>query len=67
MFLLLPNLLPIFSKIWSQDICSVLLQIVAYISDILSNAIYCRWAEWNGKYRDDIRRFIKVLCAKITC
>jgi hypothetical protein len=21
----------------------------------------CRWAEWNGKYRDDIRRFIKVL------
>jgi hypothetical protein len=24
----------------------------------------CRWAEWNGQYRDDIRRFIKVLrCA----
>jgi hypothetical protein len=20
-----------------------------------------RWAEWNGKYRDDIRKFIKVM------
>ena len=25
----------------------------------------CRWAEWNGKYRDDIRRFIKVLYRRI--
>lgn len=24
------------------------------------NYSFCRWAEWNGKYRDDIRKFIKV-------
>lgn len=24
-----------------------------------------RWAEWNGKYRDDVRRFIKVMVVEI--
>lgn len=28
---------------------------------LLMRFLKCRWAEWNGKYRDDLRRFIKVL------
>jgi hypothetical protein len=23
--------------------------------------LWCRWAEWNGIYRDDVRKFIKVI------
>ena len=45
----------------TDPICPVFISTDYIRNDKYVRHWYCRWAEWNGKYRDDIRRFIKVL------